>query len=214
MTDDKVLPERLRAIPPPWNINWEPQRSEGMETLAQNEEQIRTALDVLENCFIAEKELPSVSEELPEGIRDRWGTVTMLLAKCMPTLQDITRTKVQQCIEQMLGLSISGEAIAIRWLRETIPWIRRSILHWLEDVLPFGLIEEKRDRVAQNRLLSLAEHYWRDLGDNEKMGLVSTVSFLTWRDALPFLETIEQDPNSSELVRNEARKYHQWIVNP
>ena len=214
MTDDTALPKRLWTTPTPWNINRELQRSEEIETLAQNEEQIRTALDVLENCFIAERELPLVTEELPERIRNPWGIVMMRLAECMPTLQDITYTKIEQCIEQMLGLSYSGEAIAIRWLHVTIPWIRRSILRWLQDVLPFGWIEEKRDRVAQNRLLSIAEHYWLGVGDKEKMLLVNTVSLLSWRDALPFLETIEQDPNSSELVRNEARKYHQWIVNP
>lgn len=207
MTNSAALPEELEKLPSPWNITGYAQRSAAVQVLAKDAEQITIALDGLENCFQASVGFPSSGVELPAEVASLWAVIDMWLAELMPSLQEFSATRVEQLLKQKFGAGLPAEAIALQWLQATVNAIIRSILYWLKDAMMPG-----KNGPRQNRLLALAEHYWRSLDDEGKMLLIDVVTFITWRAALPMLAAIEQDPHISEQVRDSTQRYRLWVI--
>jgi len=130
------LPETIVGLPHPWCITSATQRRQQIEILKYSSDEVKTVLNVLEQCLQALSELTlPPGDSIPESLRECWDFSAEWLAEKMPTVDDFDLIKVKEVLKEE-GIESPSELmieeVAESWLWSVGQDIANTTLRWVD----------------------------------------------------------------------------------
>jgi hypothetical protein len=205
------LPETIVGLPHPWCITSATQRRQQIEILKYSSDEVKTVLNVLEQCLQALSELTlPPGDSIPESLGEYWDFSVEWLAEKMPTLDDFDLIRVKEVLKEE-GIESPSELmieeVAESWLWSVGQDIANTALRWLED----GFTKAK-DAVLISRLIEIVSRYWKGIDPRLAQSLLSRSAMICWQEALPLLESVECNTSVASSIRQTAQDYRELIL--
>lgn len=205
------LSHALTKVPYPWLISSSIQRRQKIKTLSYSVDEIKKALNVLEQCLetVSLLTLPPI-ESIPESVREIWDFSTEGLAEKMPTLDDFNFTQVAEFLKEEAVESISEQMIddvAAWWMWSVTQDIVKTLLSWLEDSL-----KKINEAILVAYFINITERYWLRLDSRLAQSLLSRSAIIGWEKALPLLESVETNTQAYSKVKATVQDYKELIL--
>jgi hypothetical protein len=205
------LPETIVGLPHPWCITSATQRRQKIEILKYSSDEVKTVLNVLEQCLQALSELTlPPGDSIPESLRECWDFSAEWLAEKMPTVDDFDLIKVKEVLKEE-GIESPSELmieeVAESWLWSVGQDIANTALRWLEDGF-----RKAKDAVLISRFIEIVSRYWKEIDPHLAQSLLSRSAMIGWQEALPLLESVECNTSVASSIRQTAQDYRELIL--
>jgi hypothetical protein len=188
-------------VPHPYSLTKGLDRDSAIRSLPRTTEVFRTALDTLSVLFDDTLALERrAGVDIPETISDAFMFIEGMVSNRSATLDGVTRADIREVIADLMGEQPSEELVEgiERVLeRQARISICLTIMEWLPEVA--AEIPENQKK----RMVALTERHWARIPDGLASALLSSVSSVAQRDAIPLLRDVAAAADSA-LIRNTA----------
>lgn len=204
------IPQSLLDIPKPWSLTSNMNRKKQLQVLAIESEEIKIALNVLEQCLQALSQLDSSSVyALPESLIEYWDLSVEQLAEEIPSLERFDVAKVKTFLQDQ-GIDTPSNIVVNETINYWLWWIARdtgqAALKWINDAL-----RETKEAQQTSQLLDITSRYWLKIDEQFAQSLLSRCAILAGQQAVPLLESVEQEADTPESIKNTARDYRRLV---
>ncbi len=204
------IPQSLLDIPKPWSLTSNMNRKKQLQVLAVESEEIKIALNVLEQCLQALSQLDSSSvHALPESLIEYWDLSVEQLAEEIPSLERFDVAKVKTFLQDQ-GIDTPSNIVVNETINYWLWWIARdtgqAALKWINDAL-----RETKEAQQTSQLLDITSRYWLKIDEQFAQSLLSRCAILAGQQAVPLLESVEQETDTPESIKNTARDYRRLV---
>lgn len=204
------IPQPLLDLPKPWSLTSNMKRKKQLQALAMESKDIETALNVLEQCLQALSQLDTSSgDSLPESLVEYWDLSVEQLAEEIPSLEKFDVTKVKTFLQDQ-GIDTPLNILVNETINYWLCWIARdtgqAALKWINDAL-----RVTKESQLTSRLLDITSRYWSKIDEQFAQSLLSRCAILAGQQALPLLESVEQEADTPESIKNTARDYRRLV---
>lgn len=208
-----TLPKELLNLPQPWGETDFIRRHEQIKRLNYERREIKRALNVLERCLHPLSQLPppkEFSDVMIQSLMEYWSFTARWLADEMPTLDELRLYKVERKLKEY-GIESPSPTLTLElaeeWLWSVVSSIEKAALYWVQDALM-----KTRDPILIARFLHIASQHWQKMDEELAQLLLSCSAMIGQQEALPLLESVEQNPLASQAVKETARDYRRFVL--
>jgi hypothetical protein len=223
VSDLLVEPELSASLPPSWQVADSGRRHPVIRDLPADPEHRALALSALEACLAFQVNATARYGEdpnwgLPEAFfDDDWFLLQVKLKRRLPTLADVTRTKVrdwaqEEDVAEILDATWTEpsdefiEAVGQMWATFIINGLTVALLRWLGWVA-----RDHLDDVERARALDLLKTATRRLPWRHTIATIPVILSLGGSDERAYFDQLANDPDLHEKTRTEAASVTSFI---
>lgn len=221
MAGSPVPPALVAALPMPWQVADQIQRTRAIKQLPPDAEQRALALSALEACLayvVDAHEAARPRFRLPEQFFEEWFSLSGSLAEWMPTLSDVTPERVRDWISTKVPVArifddtwttppdaVVG-AVGRMWVSSIVTGAADDLIRWFRRAARDSLTAPERARLVEVLKIATPRLPWR-----RTILTIPAILYLGGPEQREYFDRLANDPGLHEKTRAEAESKRSLI---